>query len=235
MEVLKFEGNYLFKSQKYDEALEKYNQAVELVEHDDIKNMSVLHSNISATYCKLENYGAALEHAVISTKTQPDWYKSWYRLSLVLYKLEKYDQSKKSIEKCIECCNKDNIEQQFVSDLNKDIIKKLDKNVEQVDYTVMDDMPDMTSMPDMGNMAGMANMAGMGNMPDMANMAGMDKNLIPMMSEMLKNDKIKNKLNSKEFQDKILKSQSNPFEMLSDPDMRDIMGEMMKNISIGNK
>jgi tetratricopeptide (TPR) repeat protein len=220
MEELKNKGNEFFKSQNYDEALKKYNNAVELVD-DDQRNLSVLHSNISATYCKLENYGLALEHAVTSTKTQPDWYKAWYRLSLVLYKLEKYEQSDKSIEKCIECCNKDNIEHKFVSDLKKDILEKLNKDVEEVDYNVIDD-----NVIDNNN-TGMPNMAGMPKMADM------EKKLMPMMNEILKNDKIKNKLSSKEFQEKIMKNQSNPFEMLADPDMRYIIGEMMKNS--GNK
>ena len=43
---------------------------------------------------------------------------------------------------------------------------------------------------------------------------------------------IKNKLSDPKFQEKILRSQSNPFEMLADPDMKDIMGEMMKNMNI---
>ena len=62
-------------------------------------------------------------------------------------------------------------------------------------------------------------------MPDLNNM-------MPMMNDMLQNDMIKNKLSDPKFQEKILRSQSNPFEMLADPDMKDIMGEMMKNINI---
>ena len=60
-----------------------------------------------------------------------------------------------------------------------------------------------------------------GQMPD----------IMPMMDNMLKNDKIKSKLDSKEFQEKVMKNQSNPFAMLNDPDMREIMGEMMKSMT----
>ena len=58
-------------------------------------------------------------------------------------------------------------------------------------------------------------------MPDLNSM-------MPMMNDMLQN-MIKNKL-SDNISGKDIKSQANPFEMLADPDMKDIMGEMMKNM-----
>ena len=67
--------------------------------------------------------------------------------------------------------------------------------------------------------------------PPNMNIPNLD-NMMPMMSDVLQNEKIKSKLGDKNFQEKILKSQSNPLEMLNDPYMRDLMSEMMKNINL---
>lgn len=219
MEDLKLAGNDLFQKKQYEEALSKYREAIDIVDEDDEKNLSILHSNISATLSKLERYNEALEHAVASTRNRPEWFKAWYRLSMVLYKLEKYEQAEKSIEKSLECCKKDNVEQKFVTDLKVQILQKLNNKPEEenqdqenLDYKVLDEAINSEPPPNM-------------NIPNLDNM-------MPMMSDVLQNEKIKSKLGDKNFQEKILKSQSNPLEMLNDPDMRDIMSEMMKNINL---
>ena len=101
MDNFKSKGNIFFKEEKFEEALEQYNLALESVEDNHMadKNKSILHSNISATYCKLDKYDEALNNAVLSTKLRPDWFKAWYRLSFVLFKLEKEEESKKAIDK----------------------------------------------------------------------------------------------------------------------------------------
>jgi len=217
MEELKLAGNDLFQKKEYEKALSKYREAIENVDENDEKNLSILHSNISATLSKLERYNEALEHAVASTRNRPEWFKAWYRLSMVLYKLEKYEQAERSIEKSLECCKKDNVEQKFVTDLKKDILKKLNnkeenQDQENLDYKILDEAVNSEPPPNM-------------NIPNLNNM-------MPMMSDVLKNEKIKSKLGDKNFQEKILRSQSNPLEMLNDPDMRDLMSEMMKNINL---
>ena len=222
MEDLKLEGNTLFKSNNYEEALEKYKAAIELVDNEDKKNLSVLHSNMSATYCKLEQYNEALEYAVQATKLEPEWHKAWYRLSYCLHKLDKNEQAEKSIGKTIELCEKSGVTEKYIIDLKNKITLKLNKEEDEVNYNILDEKDNMSGMP---NMPGMPNMQGMPNMPGMEG----------MMASMLNNPNIKSKLDNKEFQEKILKNQSNPFAMLGDPDMKDIMSEMMKNMMMGNK
>ena len=225
---LKNEGNNLFKEKKYKEAIEKYMEALAYTFEEIDK--SVIHSNISATYCKLEDYGKALDHAAISTKKNSDWYKAWYRLSFVLYKLEKIDQAKKSIDKTIELCKEDDsiTSFEFIKDLKKDIYR-LDKKMNSDGNDTEEEDDDMVepkikldnqtdSLPN-GLPNGLP--AGMPNINSM----------MPMMDKMMKNDKIKSKLDSKEFQEKVMNNQSNPFAMLNDPDMREIMGEMMRSMS----
>jgi tetratricopeptide (TPR) repeat protein len=215
MEAIKNEGNELFKLKNYQGAIEKYKEALELIDDNDTekdKKKSILNSNISATYCKEENFELALEHAVMSTRLNSEWHKAWYRLSFVLYKLGKINEAKKSIEKTIECCKEENINEKYIIDL-KTLINQTEED--NSDYNILDENDE--KMP---------------KMPNMPNMANMGDNFMPLMNQMMNNSKIKEKLENPEFREKMLKNQSNPLSMLTDPDMKDIMTEMMKSMSV---
>lgn len=227
---LKNEGNQLFKEKKFKEAVEKYMESLAYSNEDTEK--SILHSNISATYCKLEDYGKALEHAAISTKKNSEWYKAWYRLSFVLFKLEKVEQAKKAIDRTLELCKEEpesNNSFEFIYDLKKDIYR-LDKKL-NADGNETEDEEDEKLDPKINlddNNTGLPS-----SLPN-GFPAGQMPNIMPMMDNMMKNDKIKSKLDSKEFQEKVMANQSNPFAMLNDPDMREIMGEMMRSMGQNN-
>jgi len=257
MEQLKIDGNEFFISEDFENAIKKYKEAIVVVseiEESDIqlRDLSMLHLNISATYCKLKNYESALEHAAQSTKLQPEWYKPWHRLSVCLYKLGKYDQALKAIEKTIECSD---ITEKYITDLKDTIESEInhtnandtteseesdepdepDEISEPIDIIrtnesveTAEQMPNMESLlenPMMKDMIG--NMQSNGTMPDMNSMT---EQFMPMMESMLGNPKIKGMLDNKSFQEKILQNQSNPLAMLGDPDMKDIMSEMMKGM-----
>ena len=250
MEQLKIDGNEFFISEDFDSAITKYKEAILLVSDTSdtyLRDSSTLHLNISATYCKLKNYDSALEHAAQSTKLQPGSYKSWHRLSVCLYKLGKNDQALKAIQKTIECSNKEEVTFKYITDLKDSIESEInhandttesedsdepDETSEPV-YTSKSDepvmtMPNMESIfenPMMKDMLG--NMQSNGTMPDMKNMS---EQFMPMMESMMGNPKIKSMLDNKSFQEKILQNQSNPLAMLGDPDMKDIMAEMMKGM-----
>ena len=49
---------------------------------------------------------------------------------------------------------------------------------------------------------------------------------------MMKNQKIQEKLNNNSFKEKMLKNRDNPMQMLNDPDMMEVMGEMMKSFNM---
>lgn len=206
MEELKNEGNTFFKEKEYDKANEKYLEALKLAEESDVdKDIAILNSNISATYCKLDNFEAALEHAVVSTKKNPDWHKSWYRLAFVLHNLDKKEQALTAIEKSLECCEKEDIKQSYVTELKNKISGE--------EYKIIDnEIKESSNIPNMG-------------MPDMGNMA-------KMMEQMMGNSNIKSKLDNPAFKNKMMNNQGNPMAMMSDPDMQEIMAEMMKSINI---
>ena len=204
MEALKNEGNTFFKNREFYKAIEKYQEAVELVGDTDDNKLSVLHSNISAAYCKTGELELALEHAVMSTRKNSEWHKAWYRLSYVLYNLEKIEQAKKAIEKTLECCKNENVIDKYIIDLKNEIFQS-----KKDDYEVLDEYDEKIE-------------------PDQA-IPKMD-NLMPLLGKMMGNPKIKEKMGNKEFQEKMLKNQSNPMAMFSDPDMKDLMNEMIKSM-----
>lgn len=53
-----------------------------------------------------------------------------------------------------------------------------------------------------------------------------------MLDSLISNPNIMDKLNNKEFRDKVLSLQSNPFDALKDNDIMDVMKEMMSKIKI---
>lgn len=198
MESKKSEGNELFKQQEFSNALEKYKDALDLTE--DNEDLSKLHSNISATLCKLDNYQLALEHAVISAKLNLDWHKAWYRLSFVLHKLNKIEDAKITIERALECC--DNECEEYILDLKKNIFQNTE---EKEEYKVIEENKNTN--------------------PLMANM--MNNNMNPLMQKMFNNEKIREKLSDPSFKEKMLKNKSNPLAMMNDPEIFNLMNEVM--------
>ena len=149
MELVKNEGNEFFRNNDFEKALEKYKEALDLTKESE--DLSKLHSNISATFCKLDNYELALEHAIISTKLDLDWYKGWYRLSIVLFNLNKIEPAKKAIDRTIECCSDKGIDDQYIFDLKKKIFgeKVTNYNVINNEHNNLNMNPLMNKM--MGN------------------------------------------------------------------------------------
>lgn len=197
MEELKKEGNDFFLQQDYNMAIEKYKEALELSELlEDNKDISILHSNLSSAYCKIDDFDLALDHAKKCIKLNFNWYKGWYRLSYVLFKLNKTEEAKKAINKTLEICKKEEIDDKYILELKENIFKDNDCKIfsdeeKKIPDTFKDSMPQF-------------------------------------MSAMLNNPKIKEKLDNQNFKEKMLNNRENPLSMLSDPDMTEVMLEMMK-------
>ena len=73
-DALKAEGNKAFAAKNFQEAVDKFSQAIEL----DPSN-HVLYSNRSGAYASLKDYDKALEDANKTTDIKPDWAKGWGR------------------------------------------------------------------------------------------------------------------------------------------------------------
>jgi len=59
-----------------------------------------------------------------------------------------------------------------------------------------------------------------------------NNNINNILNSIMNNDNLLNKLNNKKFQDKILKYQYNPFQILKDNDMMGLMDDIVKNIKL---
>jgi len=202
MEQLKQQGNDYYVDGHYDEALECYQKAVELAPENHI-----LYSNICAVYLKKEDGENSLKYAVKCTKLDPTWAKGWSRLGSALLLSDKKEKAlvayKKSFE--LDPTNK----------YNKDMMEQLDCELNDTE-----DEDDVNILPE----------TSLPNLPNMSNLPNLTPQMGNMFDKMLNNPKIKEKMQDKDFQKKIMESQKNPFAMLGDPDMMELMREMMKEL-----
>ncbi|MCJ1353003.1 MAG: Hsp90 cochaperone [Icmadophila ericetorum] len=79
-DALKAEGNKAFAAKNFQEAIEKFTQAIELE-----PTSHVLYSNRSGAYASLKRFNEALEDASKCTEIKPDWAKGWGRKGTALH------------------------------------------------------------------------------------------------------------------------------------------------------
>lgn len=92
--ALKEKGNEALASDKYDEAIAAYTEAIAL----DGEN-HVLFSNRSAAYAKASKYEEALKDAEQTIALNPTWPKGYSRKSAALTGMEKYSEALLSYKK----------------------------------------------------------------------------------------------------------------------------------------
>ncbi|KAI4216537.1 MAG: hypothetical protein LQ351_001026 [Letrouitia transgressa] len=79
-DALKAEGNKAFAAKNFDEAIDKFSQAIEIEPGNH-----VLYSNRSGAYASLKNFEKAFEDANKTTEIKPDWAKGWGRKGAALH------------------------------------------------------------------------------------------------------------------------------------------------------
>jgi stress-induced-phosphoprotein 1 len=79
-DALKAEGNKLFAEKKFDEAIDKFTQAIEIEPTNH-----VLYSNRSGAYASKKDWEHAFEDAKKVTEIKPDWSKGWGRKGTALH------------------------------------------------------------------------------------------------------------------------------------------------------
>lgn len=100
-EALKEEGNDLFKSGKYQEAIEKYGNAIE----NDPKNKNLnaqLYCNRSACQGKLNNWDSAIEDASKAIELNPQYLKAYLRRAQCYQQVQKFEEAKRDYHKASE-------------------------------------------------------------------------------------------------------------------------------------
>jgi stress-induced-phosphoprotein 1 len=90
---LKAKGNAALQSEKYDEAIKFYTEAIEI----DPKN-HILYSNRSAAYAKTGKFQESLDDAEKTISVKSDWPKGYSRKGAALELLERYGDAVKTYE-----------------------------------------------------------------------------------------------------------------------------------------
>ena len=192
------ENNNEVNNESYSSKLDKINT-----------EKSVLNSNICATLCSLDRHGSALEYGVECTKLKPKWFKSWYRLTVVLKQLKKYDQALTTIDKSIECIKEENNEVPFVlADLKDQIERKLKKDTSNTEPSIN---PGLIP-PGLG--------------------AGLGDGMNPFIGELMKNKELQEKMQDPTFKEKMMKNKNNPMALLGDPEVMNLVGKLASNMNM---
>ncbi|KAJ3086067.1 hypothetical protein HK102_013550 [Quaeritorhiza haematococci] len=95
---LKDEGNSLYKSGKYKQALTKYIKAIEI----DATNAAAL-SNACQTLIVLDRLEEAAEMAERCVRVKPTWGKAWYRKGTVAMKRRLYADAMSAFQQGLSC------------------------------------------------------------------------------------------------------------------------------------
>ncbi|KAF9335092.1 hypothetical protein BGZ91_010609 [Linnemannia elongata] len=88
--AIKEEANVLFANKKYDEAVEKYTEAIEVN-----PNVAAFYANRAFAHTKLEAYGAAILDGDKAVEVDPKYAKGYYRRGVGKYALARYKEAAK--------------------------------------------------------------------------------------------------------------------------------------------
>eukprot|EP01084_Bolivina_argentea_P251818 422497_1 len=100
-EMLKAEGNKLFRQRKYEEALEKYNEAIE---YDD--QNAVYYSNRAAAFLHLNKWSHAVIDGQKAIELDPNYTKAYARIGKGQYELGNYKEAKISYSEALNRTDK---------------------------------------------------------------------------------------------------------------------------------
>jgi tetratricopeptide (TPR) repeat protein len=180
-EELKEKGNQLLGSQKFDEAIEMYNQAIALYPS------AVYHCNLAAAYTQITQDDKAIEHCLKALDLDPNYAKAYGRLAGCYYNTGKYREALSSFQ---IASKKDPTNQNYKTHIEK-IEKMLNKKSPSV--TPSFDPSMMSGM--LGNMFGGGNGGGAPNMEMFSSLLS-DPNFMNMASQILQTPQAQNLVSS---------------------------------------
>uniref|UniRef100_A0AC34F1E1 Uncharacterized protein n=1 Tax=Panagrolaimus sp. ES5 TaxID=591445 RepID=A0AC34F1E1_9BILA len=103
-EKLKAKANIAFKTEKYKEAIEIYNEMLQLHSLNEAKK-AFIYSNKSAANLMLKDGKSSLEEAkedaMAAIKCRPNWWKGYYRLGRAQAESEEWEEAEKMLEKAL--------------------------------------------------------------------------------------------------------------------------------------
>lgn len=218
-----------FRNNKFEDAIKNYTLAIETdVESDNYK----VYMNRCLSYFKLDKFDEALDDAIKATRLNNESSKAWSRVGSCLVALDKYNQAVKAFEKACEL--------EPTNEFYKNLLEnaKDKKNQENVDTDTEDEDDVNVSSKNIDKdelKEKIEELKKSNNLPDLLT----DKNGIPnslvdgLFDSMLSNDKLMNKLSDKDFQDKVVDYQKNPFAIFKDKEMMDLMNDIITKTKFG--
>ena len=203
-EYTKEDANKYVTEGKYMLAIDIHNKLLE----EESNDSHILLSNRGLCYFKLGDYEASLKDLVKSTKKRPDYAKAWGRLGATLYKLNKLDKAHVAYTNA-HTLEEDSEKQIIYKNMIDMIGRGFPENIHNIKESIKE-----TIEGKLNNL--------FSNNSDMMN--NMMNN---MMENVFSNSNIMEKIINPEFQSKVLKMQSNPFNAINDPDIMGVITQMM--------
>lgn len=168
---LKNEGNQFMKDQKYQDAVDKYSQAIE------VQESAIYYCNRAAAYTSMENYEEALQDCKKAISFDPEYSKAYSRMGLIYSKINLFAESENCYDKALGLePNNESYKK------NIQIVKDKLKEQAESGPAGIPGMP--AGFPGMGGMPGMG-----GGMPDMGQMGQAMEQIMqnPQMRQMAEN------------------------------------------------
>jgi len=164
---LKEEGNELFKNGTFQEAIQKYNQAIKM------NRDPIYFCNRAAVYCRLEQNDLAIQDCRTALALDPNYAKAYGRLGVALFAQNRHEQAVEAYKKAVEL---DPSNESYKSNLTvaEDKLRETQQRTGGENLT-----------PGFG---GIGNLGGMFNNPHMVQMAAQmmsDPSLQNMMGQMM--------------------------------------------------
>ena len=101
-DAFKNEANALLKSGHYEQAVEKYTQAIQLCD-----TVPAYFTNRALAQTRLENFGYAIEDASRALDIDPNFVKANYRKGLALMALGRFRDARKELKIVVKRASKD--------------------------------------------------------------------------------------------------------------------------------
>merc|ERR1712018_35910 len=143
---LKNEGNAFMKEKKFQEAVDKYSEAIK------VQESAVFYCNRAAAYTSMENYEEALQDCKKAISFDPEYSKAYSRMGLIYSKINLFAESENCYEKALKLEPENDSYKK-----NLEIVRKKLKDQKSVAPAGFPGMPGGMpgGMPDMGSMGAM--------------------------------------------------------------------------------
>jgi tetratricopeptide (TPR) repeat protein len=204
-----------FKASNYEEAVQKYT----LLLKNKNENNNLIYLNRCLSYLKLNKLDEALEDAKDSIKLKSDNAKAWGRLGSCLLAKKNNDQAKIAFLKAFEL------------EPNNEEYKKLALDENIVEEENDDDM--IAIMNKLKNLNFIKNMDKdtfpKGAIEELEKIVPLDGVMGNILNKMMNNENLLSLMDDNEFQKKMESYSTNPLLAMQDPQIMNLMKDILKN------